>query len=231
MGKKMENRAFGGDKKLPMNSLLARHEKRFIEGNVQRFPNWIEGYHLTLTTILWSAGLIVFGWLAKSSHHWLWGSSLMLFLQWFTDCFDGALGRHRDTGIPRWGYYMDHFLDFVFMSSVLIGYSFLFDGSNRQMIYLFVPVSGCFIVSSYLAFGATGEFKITYLGSGPTEVRIYFIILNFCIILFGVGWIEQILLYLFAASMIVLCIIIYRTQKYIWRIDMAEKRGRPKEFK
>jgi len=221
----MKNRVFGGDKKLPMNSLLARYEKRFIDGSVERFPNWIEGYHLTLTTLLWSAGLILFGWLARSSYQWLWGSSLMLFLQWFTDSFDGALGRYRDTGIPRWGYYMDHFLDFVFMCSVLIGYSFLFDGWNRQMIYLFVPVSGCFIVSSYLAFGATGEFKITYLGSGPTEVRIYFIILNLCIILFGVGWIEKILVYLFAGSMIVLCIIIYRTQKYIWRMDMAEKRS------
>ena len=42
----MEKRGFGGDKKLPMNSLLARCEKRFIDGNVQRFFNWIEGYHL-----------------------------------------------------------------------------------------------------------------------------------------------------------------------------------------
>ena len=33
----------------------------------------------------------------------------------FTDSFDGALGRRRDTGIPKWGYYMDHLLDFVFM--------------------------------------------------------------------------------------------------------------------
>jgi hypothetical protein len=106
----------------------------------------------------------------------------------------------------------------------LIGYSFLFDGANRQIIYLFIPISGCFMVSSYLAFGATGEFKITYLGSGPTEVRIYFIILNICIILFGVGWIEKILLYLFVASIIVICIVIYRTQKYIWKIDMSEKK-------
>ena len=47
----MENRIFGGDKKLPMNSLLARYEKKFIDGNVQRFPNWIEGYHLQNTKI------------------------------------------------------------------------------------------------------------------------------------------------------------------------------------
>jgi len=222
----MENHTFGGDKKLPMNSLLARYERRFIDGNVNRFPKWIEGYHLTLTTLLWSAGLIGFGWLGRSSYHWLWGSSIMLFLQWFTDSFDGALGRHRDTGIPKWGYYMDHLLDFVFVSSVLIGYSFLFDGPERQMIYLLVPVSGCFLVSSYLAFGATNEFKITYLGTGPTEVRIYFIILNLCIILFGVSWLEKILVYLLAGLIIVLCIIIYRTQKYIWAMDMAEKKKR-----
>ncbi len=226
VGKKMENHTFDGDKKLPMKSLLARYERRLIDGNVHRFPHWIEGYHLTLTTFLWSMGLIGFGWLAKSSYHWLWGSSMMLFLQWFTDSFDGALGRHRDTGIPRWGYYMDHLLDFVFMSSVVIGYSFLFDGSHRQMVYLFVPVSGCFMVSSYLAFGATNEFKITYLWTGPTEIRLYFIILNFCIILFGVGWIEKILAYLLIASMIFLCVVVCRTQKYIWRIDMAEKRKR-----
>ncbi len=221
----MGNRTFGGDKKLPMKSWLARAERRFIDANVQRFPNWLEGYHLTLMTILWSAGLIVFGRLAAGSYHWLWGSSLMLFLQWFTDSFDGALGRHRNTGIPRWGYYMDHFLDYVFMCSILIGYSFLFEGPNKQIIYLFVPISGCFIVSSYLAFGATGEFKITYLGSGPTEIRIYFILLNFFIISFGVGWIEKILVYLLVISIIVLCIVIYRTQKYIWKMDMVKKRG------
>lgn len=121
----MINESFGGDKKLPMNSLLARYERRLIDSNVHRFPDWLKGYHLTLTTFLWSIGLIIFGWLARNNnYYWLWGSSIMLFLQWFTDSFDGALGRYRDTGIPRWGYYMDHFLDFVFMSSVLIGYSF-----------------------------------------------------------------------------------------------------------
>ncbi len=222
----MANQVFGGDKKLPMTSLLARSERKLIDANVQRFPKWIEGYHLTLMTLLWSVGLIAFGRLARDNYHWLWGSSMMLFLQWFTDSFDGALGRYRDTGIPKWGFYMDHFLDFVFMCSVLIGYSFLLDGANRQIIYLLIPVCGCFMVSSYLAFGATNEFKITYLGSGPTEVRIYFILLNCLIIAFGVGWIERILSYILVAAIILLCVVVYRTQKYIWNMDMAEKRGR-----
>ncbi|MCX5638265.1 MAG: hypothetical protein NTX52_11325 [Planctomycetota bacterium] len=222
----MVDKTFGGDKKLPMKSLLAGYERRLIDSNVRRFPGWIEGYHLTLMTIPWSIGLIIFGWLARNNYHWLWGSSLMLFLQWLTDSFDGALGRYRDTGVPRWGYYMDHFLDFVFMSSVLIGYSFLLDGVNRQIVYLLIPAFGCFMVSSYLAFGATNELKITYLGAGPTEIRIYFIILNCLIIWFGIGWIEKILVYILVISIAVLCIVVYRTQRYIWKMDMAEKNGR-----
>jgi len=226
VGKKMANEAFGGDRKLPMNSLLAKHERRLIDSNVHRFPDWVEGYHLTLTTLAWSIGLIIFGWLARNNYHWLWGSSTMLFLQWFTDSFDGALGRYRDTGIPKWGYYMDHFLDFVFMSSVLIGYSFLLNVSDRQLVYLLIPVCGCFMVSSYLAFGATNEFKITYLGAGPTEMRIYFIVFNCLIISFGIAWVEKILIYILIVSIAVLCIVVYRTQKYIWNIDMKEKRTR-----
>ena len=219
----MSNEPFSGDKKLPMKSALAGYERRLIDANIKRFPNWIQGYHLTLMTIGWSIGLIIFGWLAKTNYHWLWCSSLMLFMQWFTDSFDGALGRHRDTGIPKWGFYMDHFLDFVFMASVFIGYSFLLEGLNKELVYLLIPVFGCFMVSSYLAFGATNEFKITFMGVGPTEIRIYFVLLNCLIIFFGIEWIEKVLSYILVISMAVLCVVVYRTQKYIWNKDMTDK--------
>ncbi|MHC4159618.1 MAG: CDP-alcohol phosphatidyltransferase family protein [Planctomycetota bacterium] len=219
----MNSQEFSGDKKLPMRTLLAEWERKFIHKNVYKFPPWIEGYHLTLMTIPLSAGLIVFGYLARNNYHWLWLSSLMLVLQWFTDCFDGALGRFRDTGIPKWGYFMDHFLDFVFMCSIFIGYSFLLEGLSRQIVCLFIPVFGSFMVSSYLAFGATGEFKITYLWAGPTEIRIWFIVLNCLIIMFGTGFIEKVLIYILVLSIIFLCVVVYRTQKYIWNIDMQDK--------
>jgi len=221
----MNNQEFGGDKKLPMKTLLAKYERRFIDKNVSKFPAWIQGYHLTLMTIPLSAGLIVFGYLARNNYHWLWLSSLMLFLQWFTDSFDGALGRFRDTGIPKWGFFMDHFLDFVFMCSVFIGYSFLVEGLSEKIVYLFIPVFGCFMVSSYLAFGATNEFKITYLWAGPTEIRIWFFILNCLIIKFGTGFIEKVLIYILVLSLIFLCIVVYRTQKYIWGVDMQNKKN------
>ncbi len=219
----MNEQKFGGDKKLPMRTLLAGWERKFIDANVRRFPNWLQGYHLTLMTLVWSAGLILFGHLAKSNLNWLWFSSLMLALQWFTDCFDGALGRSRDTGIPKWGYYMDHLLDFVFMCCLFIGYSFLVDGSAKQIVYLLIPLFGLFMASSFLSFAVTNEFKITYLATGPTEIRIAFIVLNSLIIFLGTPWIEKLLPFILAIAILMLCIVVFRTQKYIWRIDMKEK--------
>ena len=219
----MKAQNFDGDKKVPMKSLLAKYERKFIDSNIEKFPAWLEGYHLTLLTIPLSIGLIVFGYLAPSNLNWLWLSSVVLFLQWFTDSFDGALGRHRDTGIPKWGFYMDHFLDFVFMSCVFLGYSFLFDGLNQVLIFFMVPAFGCLMVSSFLAFGATGQFKITYLRTGPTEVRAAFILLNGLIVIFGTGFLEKALIYIFIVFVSALCVVIYRTQKYIWNIDMQNK--------
>ena len=93
----MNKKEFGGDKKLPMKSLLAKHERKFIDSNVSKIPSWLEGYDLTLMTMIWSLCLMIFGHFAKDNINWLWLSSLMVFLQWFTDSFDGALGRLRDT--------------------------------------------------------------------------------------------------------------------------------------
>ena len=217
---------FQGDKKLPLKSPLAKAEKRFIDYCVPRFPPWIEGYHLTLTTVLWSAGLIFSGYLAKQDLRWLWLASGMLFMQWFTDSFDGALGRYRDTGIPKWGFYMDHFLDFIFMCSILIGYAVLFEGLYRIIFLVLIPIFGAFMVNAYLSFAATTEFKITFLGMGPTELRLLIIILNTMIIIFGTGFVEKTLPFIPLFTMIALIIVVYRTQKYIWQIDMEDKRRR-----
>ena len=79
------------------------------------------------------------------------------------------------------------------------------------------------MVSSFLAFGATGQFKITYLWTGPTEIRAWFVVLNCLMVVFGTAFIEKALIYIFIVFVAALCIVIYRTQKYIWNIDMENK--------
>jgi archaetidylinositol phosphate synthase len=222
----MKSDAFQGDKKLPLKSPLAKIERKIIDAFVPVFPTWIEGYHLTLMTIPLSAGVVLCGYLARGALAWLWLSSTLLLLQWFTDSFDGALGRYRDTGIPKWGYYMDHLLDYVFMSSIVIGYALLVDGFHRVLFLLMAPLFGLFYVNSFLSFAATHEFKITFLGTGPTELRFLLILLNTTLIIFGTGFLKNVLVFVIGIACAALCIIVYRTQKYIWKIDMQEKKQR-----
>ncbi|GAK56277.1 putative phosphatidyltransferase [Candidatus Vecturithrix granuli] len=222
----MKRNEFKGDKKLPIISLTGSLERQLIEATIHKIPRWIEGYHLTLMTIVWSAGLIFFGYLAQWNRHWLWCSSLMVFLQWFTDSYDGALGRLRDTGIPKWGYYMDHFLDYIFLCAVFIGYSFLLHQENLRGLFVLLTIFTAFMLNSYLSFAATNEFKITFLGFGPTEIRILFMLFNTYLIFFGSEFVEKHIQYIIPMVLIVLTIVVFRTQKYIWNIDMNEKQAR-----
>jgi phosphatidylglycerophosphate synthase len=215
----------GCDKKAPMNSLLAGVEKRFITWLTPKFPAWIGTWQLTMLTVLWSAGVIAFGILAGQGNlRWLHLSSLMIFLQWFTDSFDGAIGRYRQTGLIKWGFYMDHFLDFVFMCAVVAGWTFLFDGVTRTLLWFMSLGMGALMVNAFLAFGATGQFKITYLRTGPTEVRAFFILINTAAVIFGTNGLQTALPYIFGAFWLGIAVVVFRTQKKIWAMDMEIKR-------
>ncbi len=216
----MTDHSFGGDKKAPMHSPLARVERRFIDANVKRVPAWLETYHLTMLTVGWSIGVIVSGYLAQENLHWLWLSSVMLCLQWLTDAFDGAVGKHRRTGLIKWGYYMDHFLDYLFMTSLIVGYTFLVDGFARTAMIMLVPIIGAFWVNAFLVFSVTNEFQITQFFTGPTELRIYFILLNTALIIWGTGFLRTATPWVLPVIVLLLAVVVYKDQKRIWAIDM-----------
>lgn len=214
---------FTGDRKEPLVSPLAAIEDRFIRALLPRFPRWVRGDHLTWMTVAWSLGVVLAGWLARSDVRWLWLSSAMLVLQWFTDSFDGKLGKLRGLGLRRWGYFMDHFLDYVFMACVMGHYAFITQEPASTLFLILVPLYGGFEVNSWLEFGATGKFRITYGFVGPTEVRLIFVAVNTAIIFAGVGWLEAAMPYVLAVLAIGLIGIVHGTQRRIRAQDMAEK--------
>lgn len=95
---KMKTNLFAGDKKIG-KSLLSGPENRFKYWAVPKIPHFIETYHLTLLTLLWSIINVVLGFYAKNNVSLLWLVSAMIVLQYITDLFDGELGRQRDTGL------------------------------------------------------------------------------------------------------------------------------------
>jgi len=204
--------------------LLADAERKLRDWLVPFVPKGVETYHLTLTTILWCAGILLFSWLAlTSSIQWLWGVSAMIFLQYITDLLDGEVGRQRNTGLVKWGFYMDHFLDYLFLCSILGGYAILLPAEFYLEIVLVFALLTAFMVNSFLSFGATQEFHIAYLRIGPTEVRLIFILINTLLIIFGRTHLAFALPYVLVFSALGLAVVVFRTQRRIWALDLEQK--------
>jgi phosphatidylglycerophosphate synthase len=214
---------FAGDKKVG-KSLLMGPENRFKKWAMPKLPKYIETYHLTMMTVLWSVINVLVAFPAKSNLGWLWVVNLMIIAQYVTDLFDGELGRMRNTGLIKWGFYMDHLLDYLFLCSmVFVGYMISPPGLEIWYFALLV-ILGSFMVNSFLSFAATNEFEIYHYGIGPTETRIVFILINTYIIFFGR---EQ--FYWQVPAVVSVCFAglllnIWMIHKKLWKYDMKQKK-------
>ena len=130
--------------------LLVPLERRLARFVLPRIPRWLETYHLTLLTPVWSILIVVFGYLSSRDLRWLWMVNLMIAFHYLTDHFDGKLGKFRDTGLRKWGFYMDHLFDYGFLCAILIGYSFLLPQGAVELDRL----AGLFLVALTLRVAA-----------------------------------------------------------------------------
>jgi archaetidylinositol phosphate synthase len=202
------------------NSFLSPLERRLAPIVIPRIPNWLETQHLTMLTLVWSLLILFFSYLAARNIRWLWMVSVMIALQWVTDHYDGKIGKHRNTGLQRWGYYMDHLLDYFFLCSIILGYAFILPERSRFQLLLMLALFAAYDFSTFLAFSATDELKISHLKFGPTEFRLAIIIINGLLISFGTKQMIGGLKWVNAGAIVGLVFLIYGTQKKIWQLDM-----------
>lgn len=208
-------------------TFLSDIEKQFIDRYVDKIPRFIQTYHLTWLGLVWIVLIIFFSFLARDNIQWMWAVSACILLQYLSDVFDGAIGRRRNTGLIKWGYYMDHFMDYLFLSAVLTGYSLLVSDQNKYLLFFILIIFGAFMVSSYLMFNITNELEIAYFKIGPTELRLLLILINTAIIFLGIRFFEEkILPYSIILPLIVLAVSVWRRQKRIFEIDLTEKERR-----
>jgi archaetidylinositol phosphate synthase len=204
-------------------SFLTPLERRLAVRVLPRIPSWLETYHLTMLTLVWSGLILFFSYLARNDLRWLWGVSAMVAMQYVTDHYDGKIGKYRGTGLVRWGYYMDHLLDYFFLCSVIIGYSFILPERSRFQILIMLAIFAGYEVSTFLAFAATDRLKISYLKLGPTEFRVALIVINGLLVQYGTRQMVNGLKYVNIGAAIGLAFMIYRTHKVIWTLDMEHK--------
>jgi len=218
----IETQQFAGANK-SNTSFLTPFERRLATRVLPRIPSWLETYHLTMLTLVWSSFILFFSYLAAKDLRWLWGVSAMIALQYVTDHYDGKIGKYRGTGLVRWGYYMDHLLDYFFLCSVIIGYAFILPERSRYQILIMLAIFAGYEFSTFLAFAATDRLKISYLKFGPTEFRLALIIINGLLVEYGTRTMINGLKYVNIGAAIGLALMIYRTHKVIWRLDMEHK--------
>ena len=108
---------------------------------------------------------------------WLWLSTAGYIVNWYGDSLDGTLARVRHTQRPIYGFYIDHCVDGITTAIICIGagLSQLMNlGIAMTVLVLYLLLSISVYINSHLK----GEFKLTYAGMGPTELRLIMIIVN-----------------------------------------------------
>jgi archaetidylinositol phosphate synthase len=152
-------------------SLLAGQEKRALIWLANRLPTAINSDHLSAIGLaaMFAAGV---SFAAFRMTPWAAaGVVISLAINWFGDSLDGTVARVRNQQRPRYGYYVDHVID-------LAGTTFLVAGlaaSGLMSPLLAAALLAAYLLVSaetYLATHARGVFRMSFLGLGPTELRI-----------------------------------------------------------
>src|SRR4029079_3997881 len=152
-------------------------EKRCLIWMATRMPRWVNSDHLTVLALVAMLGAGLSFWLARFTPVGLVLVVIFLAINWFGDSLDGTLARVRQHQRPRYGFYVDHVVDtfgvaFLLGGLALSGYMHPYVALTLLSVYLMV------CAEIYLAAHVLGEFRITFLQVGPTELRILLAIGN-----------------------------------------------------
>ena len=151
--------------------VLAGAEKRTLVWIATRLPAGVNSDHLSLLGLMAMAAAGASFALYTVSPWAVVGVLAALAANWFGDSLDGTVARVRNQQRPRYGFYIDHVID-------LAGTTFLLGGLACSGLMSPLPaalaLAGFLLVSAetYLATHAAGVFRMSFLGVGPTELRI-----------------------------------------------------------
>lgn len=170
--------------------LLGPLERPALQFFARNMPSWVNSDMLTVLGLFGSllAGFayVMVGQGEMKGNPWLFIASLGFVINWFGDSLDGTLARYRHHERPNYGYYTDHAIDGI--TTVVLFAGIGLSGLARFDIS-FIALAGYMLlmIQVYLKTHVTGTFEMTSIGIGPTEVRLFVIILNTVLYFTGIG--------------------------------------------
>ena len=207
-------------------NVLAKAERRLLNWICARLPAWVTPDKLTGFGVV--GALVVFAGFALSdrSLHWLWLTIVGYAIQWFGDSLDGSLARFRKIERPKFGYFIDHSVDAISNLVAMIGLGM--SSFIRLDVALFA-ISGYLLLSAhtFLAARVVGEFRLSYLAGGPTELRLVLIGMTLCMLavgpqpqlLMGLSGFDMFLGGLGAILILVFVVQTFRTGRQLYLLD------------
>src|SRR3546814_630624 len=149
----------------------AHHNRTAPTRLCPRPPAWVTPDQLT-TLGFFGAVLVAAGYmLSRIDDEWLGLSLAGYIVNWFGDSLDGSLARWRRIERPAYGYFVDHSVDGLAIVLIVggIGASPYF----RLDVALFGAVGYLLLaIHTFLSAKVLGEFRLSYMAGGPTELRL-----------------------------------------------------------
>ncbi|MGV7120055.1 MULTISPECIES: CDP-alcohol phosphatidyltransferase family protein [unclassified Sphingopyxis] len=177
--------AAGAPTRIQQN-FLARHERRLLNWICPRLPAWVTPDQLTTLGFL-GAVIVAAGYmLSWIDDEWLGLCLVGYIVNWFGDSLDGSLARWRRIERPRYGYFVDHSIDAV---GTLLMVGAIGASPYMRLDVALMAVIGYFLLSihTFLAAKVVGEFRLSYMAGGPTELRLMLMAMTVTMALVGPG--------------------------------------------
>jgi phosphatidylglycerophosphate synthase len=151
--------------------ILARIEKSALVWIAARLPRAVNSDHLSALGLV-AIGAAGLAFAAFPVTRWAaLGVVVSLAVNWFGDSLDGTVARVRRQQRPRYGFYVDHVIDIAGSGVLFAGLAcsgLMSPGLALAVLAAYLLVSA----ESFLATHAAGIFRMSFLGFGPTELRI-----------------------------------------------------------
>lgn len=165
-------------------NLLAAGERRLLNWLVARMPLAVTPDRLTSLGFAGAVGVGAGFALSFIHPAWLWLAIGSFVINWFGDSLDGSLARFRKIERPNFGYFIDHSMDALGNLAIMVGIGLSpyvrFDVAMLALAsYLLLSIH------TFLSAKATGQFNLTYLGGGPTEMRVILIGMSTAMLIVG----------------------------------------------
>ena len=208
-------------------NILARAERRLLNWLCARLPAWVTPDQLTVLgfagAIMVAAGYM----LSWVNAEWLGLSLAGYVVNWFGDSLDGSLARWRRIERPSYGYFVDHSVDglaiFLMVGAIGLSPYVRFDVALIGVVsYLLLAIH------TFLAAKVVGEFRLSYLSGGPTELRLMLMAMTVAMPIVGardVGGTHLAVLDIFALAVASILMTLFIVQSFATARLLARRDG------